>query len=276
MTPAKLEAQGLYDPAHEHDACGVGFVANIQGQKSHDMIHKGIEVLQHLEHRGACGCDPDSGDGAGLLVQIPDAFLRRAMAQQGIALPAPGEYAVGMIFLAQDGAAAARQKEILENAVAEEGQRVLGWREVPIDDIWHADGIYNKKVKGELLTEIRIPAPSAGHRGAYGKLRDRGSIDFPLFGVAVRLDVAGDGRTVQDADVCAVALQARPVRIKKAAELLAESEIGSPSFDEAVEVCARAAFKQCHPLDNITVDKEWRRAMVPVLVRRALGEIAAA
>ncbi len=94
--------EGLYDPAHEHDACGVGFVASIRGEKSHDMIHKGIEVLQHLEHRGACGCDPETGDGAGILIQLPDRFLRKAAGELGIDLPPAGAYASGMLFLSTD------------------------------------------------------------------------------------------------------------------------------------------------------------------------------
>ncbi|HEY8122483.1 MAG TPA: glutamate synthase central domain-containing protein, partial [Myxococcota bacterium] len=123
--------QGLYDPAFERDACGVGFVANIRGEKSHDVVEKGVRVLENLEHRGACGCDPDSGDGAGLLVQIPDAFLRRELAQQRLELPPPGRYAVAMVFASQDSAAAQRQAELFERAVVTEGQRVIGWREVP-------------------------------------------------------------------------------------------------------------------------------------------------
>ena len=129
----RLPAQGLYDPANEHDACGVGFVANIRGEKSHDAVEKGIEVLINLEHRGACGCDPDSGDGAGLLVQIPDALFRRETPSLGFSLPEVGRYAVGMLFLAQDDAAAARQRALLEGIVTGEGQAVLGWRDVPHD-----------------------------------------------------------------------------------------------------------------------------------------------
>ncbi len=130
----RLRAQGLYRPDHEHDACGVGFVANIHGEKSHEVVSKGITVLINLEHRGACGCDPETGDGAGLMVQIPDAFLRRECRDLGVELPAPGRYAVGMIFLAEDEAAAARQVALLETIVAEEGQQVLGWRDVPHDE----------------------------------------------------------------------------------------------------------------------------------------------
>ncbi len=133
IAPGLPRKQGLYDPAHEHDACGVGFVANVRGEKSHDLVQKGIQVLVQLEHRGACGCDPETGDGAGLLVQIPDTFLRRECNGQGIALPEAGRFAVGMVFLSQDDAAAARQEAILEEIVAGEGQTVLGWRDVPHD-----------------------------------------------------------------------------------------------------------------------------------------------
>jgi glutamate synthase domain-containing protein 2/glutamate synthase domain-containing protein 1/glutamate synthase domain-containing protein 3 len=125
--------QGLYDPARERDACGVGFVADIRGEKSHDVIHKGIEVLVNLEHRGACGCDPETGDGAGVLIQQPDAFWRREAGRIGFDLPEPGRYAVGMVFLARDADAARAQEAIFERAAAGEGQRVLGWRDVPHD-----------------------------------------------------------------------------------------------------------------------------------------------
>jgi glutamate synthase domain-containing protein 2/glutamate synthase domain-containing protein 1/glutamate synthase domain-containing protein 3 len=131
--PAAPRKQGLYDPAFERDACGVGFVANIGGAASHDIVAKGVQVLINLGHRGACGCDPDSGDGAGLLVQIPDAFVRRECQARGIELPKPGRYAVGMVFLAQDPAAAAKQEAIFERVVQQEGQGLLGWRDVPHD-----------------------------------------------------------------------------------------------------------------------------------------------
>ncbi|MFZ0807068.1 MAG: hypothetical protein WAN03_12825, partial [Candidatus Sulfotelmatobacter sp.] len=91
-------AQGLYDPRHEHDACGIGFVANVRGQRSHDIVQKGIEVLVNLTHRGACGCDPETGDGAGVLIQIPHDFFTRECATLGFTLPAAGAYGVGMTF----------------------------------------------------------------------------------------------------------------------------------------------------------------------------------
>jgi glutamate synthase domain-containing protein 2/glutamate synthase domain-containing protein 1/glutamate synthase domain-containing protein 3 len=130
---SRIPRQGLYDPAHERDACGVGFVANIQGRKSHDLVHKGVEVLQHLAHRGACGCDPETGDGAGILIQLPDRFLRQEAAKLGFELPAAGSYASGMIFFDRDPERRAEQEAAFASAVAAEGQRLLGWRDVPHD-----------------------------------------------------------------------------------------------------------------------------------------------
>jgi len=131
-THRRPAAQGLYDPAHEHDACGVGFVAQIDGTRSHALVHQGIQVLERLEHRGACGCDPETGDGAGILIQLPDAFLRQEAAKLGVELPPAGAYASGMVFLAQDADARAWQRTIFEQSVAQAGQRFLGWRSVPV------------------------------------------------------------------------------------------------------------------------------------------------
>ncbi|HZO07747.1 MAG TPA: glutamate synthase large subunit, partial [Myxococcota bacterium] len=129
----RIPAQGLYDPAQEHDACGVGFVANIRGERSHELVHRGVEVLVHLEHRGACGCDPETGDGAGILIQLPDRFLRREAAARGIELPEAGRYASGLVFLSRDASERAAQREAFEQAAERAGQRCLGWREVPVD-----------------------------------------------------------------------------------------------------------------------------------------------
>ena len=149
-----------------------------------------------------------------------------------------------------------------------------GRRELPLDDFWVADGIYNKRLQpDEVLVEIAVPPQAPGHRGAYGKLRDRGSIDFPLLGVAVRLDLDSEG-TVADADLVTIALQARPVRIKKVADLLAGTRPGKSDFDDAVEAVARQAHRQCHPMPNIPGDADYRRAMVPVYVRRTLRAAA--
>ncbi len=124
--------QGLYDPAHEHDACGVGFVVNIKGERSHDIVAKGLQVLNNLTHRGACGCDPRTGDGAGILVQIPHDFFASEAARLGFQLPAPGEYGVGQVFLPLDAVKRKECEDAFERIVNEEGQRILGWRDVPV------------------------------------------------------------------------------------------------------------------------------------------------
>jgi len=126
-------AQGLYRPEHEHDACGVGFVANIEGRKSHDIVLKGVQILINLAHRGACGCDPQTGDGAGILIQIPHAFFDRESARLGLSLPAPGEYGVGMVFLPVDPHDRLLCEGIIEKIAREEGLTVLGWRDTPIN-----------------------------------------------------------------------------------------------------------------------------------------------
>ncbi|HUA32182.1 MAG TPA: glutamate synthase large subunit [Candidatus Binataceae bacterium] len=126
------KAQGLYDPAHEHDACGVGFVVNIKGVRSHDIVQKALTVLDNLTHRGACGCDPRTGDGAGILIQVPHAFLAKETKKLGLELPAPGDYAVGQVFLPIDEKKRRECEQTFEQIVREEGQTILGWRDVPI------------------------------------------------------------------------------------------------------------------------------------------------
>jgi glutamate synthase (NADPH/NADH) large chain len=128
-----LEAQGLYHPANEHDACGVGFVAHIKGRKSHTIVEQGLTVLRNLTHRGAVGWDPKLSDGAGLLIQIPDRFYREEMAKQGVKLPPAGQYGVGMVFLPRDPASRIACEYEIERAIKDEGQVLLGWRDVPVD-----------------------------------------------------------------------------------------------------------------------------------------------
>lgn len=127
-------AQGLYDPANEHDACGVGFIAHIKGNKSHSIVEQGLQILKNLDHRGAVGADALMGDGAGILIQIPDGFYRDEMAKQGVELPPPGEYGVGMVFLPKEHASRIACEQEIERAVRIEGQVVLGWRNVPVDE----------------------------------------------------------------------------------------------------------------------------------------------
>jgi len=135
--PYPPEKQGLYDPKHEHDACGMGFVVNLDGHKTHEIVQKGIQILINLTHRGACGCDPETGDGAGVLIQIPHEFFVRECAKLGFTLPEPGSYGVGMMFLPVESAQRLLCEGIVERIAREEGLTVLGWRDTPL----HGDAI---------------------------------------------------------------------------------------------------------------------------------------
>ncbi len=126
--------QGLYDPAFEHDACGVGFVVDIKGRKSHKILQQGLQVLTNLDHRGACGAEVNTGDGAGVLLQMPHKFLVEACKKDGIDLPNPGEYGCGIVFLPRNPTVRRRIEERFEQIVQSEGQTVLGWRTVPTNN----------------------------------------------------------------------------------------------------------------------------------------------
>ncbi len=130
----KPERQGLFDPAFEHDACGVGFIADMKGRKSHKIVADALQILENLEHRGAVGADPLSGDGAGILIQIPDAFLREETAKLGINLPEQGRYAVGHVFMPSDERLRRHCERVWERCLKEEGLELLGWRSVPVDN----------------------------------------------------------------------------------------------------------------------------------------------
>ena len=127
------QPQGLYHPRNEHDACGMGLVANIRGEKSHEIIRKGLEVLINLTHRGAAGCDPETGDGAGILIQIPHAFFVRECAELGMKLPEPGAYGVAMCFLPVEKHSRLQCEGVFERIAQEEGCTVLGWRDTPVN-----------------------------------------------------------------------------------------------------------------------------------------------
>jgi glutamate synthase (NADPH) large chain len=138
-------SQGLYHPANEHDACGVGFIAHIKGVKSHGIIEQGLQILKNLTHRGAVGADPLAGDGAGILIQIPDQLFREELVARGVKLPPPGEYGVGMVFLPQEPASRLACEYEIERAIKDEGQVLLGWRDVPRDGSRLAESV--KKIE---------------------------------------------------------------------------------------------------------------------------------
>ncbi len=149
-------AQGLYDPRQERDACGIGFVANIRGEKSHEIILKGIQILINLTHRGACGCDPHTGDGAGILIQIPHQFYLKECDRLGLALPGEGEYGVGMVFLPVEPQPRLQCEGVIERIVREEGLEVIGWRDTPVQ----ADAIGRiARVSQPYIEQIFIRRP---------------------------------------------------------------------------------------------------------------------
>jgi len=127
----KISREGLYEPFYEHDACGIGFVCNIDGHQTHDIVRKGCQILVNLTHRGACGCDVETGDGCGIMIQLPHRFFRDEATRKGFDLPVPGSYGVGMVFLPQDRASRDACKSILNKCILDEGQELIGWREVP-------------------------------------------------------------------------------------------------------------------------------------------------
>ncbi len=134
QAPGLPQKQGLYDPQNEHDNCGLGFIANIKNRKSHDIIRQGLQILINLDHRGAVGADPLAGDGAGILIQVPDRLYREECAKLGFELPAVGDYAVGMVFLPQTAEALSASLKAFEKVIPDEGQTILGWRDLPVDN----------------------------------------------------------------------------------------------------------------------------------------------
>jgi glutamate synthase (ferredoxin) len=134
VAPGMPPKQGLYDPAHEHDSCGVGFIVHLKGQRSHKLVDDALTALENLNHRGACGCEPNTGDGAGVLVQLPHEFFRRECAAIGIRLPDAGQYASGLVFAPKNERDRLQGRALLQAIVEEEGQHLLGWRDVPINN----------------------------------------------------------------------------------------------------------------------------------------------
>lgn len=162
----RRDSAALYDPAFEHDACGVGFVAHVKGKRSHEIVKLGLTVLDNLVHRGATGCDPDTGDGAGILLQMPDRFLRESI---GFSLPESGHYGVGMLFLPKSADARAECCEIVERVIKQEGQLLLGWRDVPTDSS-HIGSLAKETepaVRQVFVERGRITSPDAFERKLY-------------------------------------------------------------------------------------------------------------
>ncbi|MCB1070341.1 MAG: glutamate synthase subunit alpha, partial [Kiritimatiellae bacterium] len=175
----KPEAQGMYDPRFEHDACGVGCVANLKGEKSHDIIHKALQILVNLSHRGACGCDEMTGDGAGILMQMPHAFMTKKTGELGIKLPDIFEYAAGVVFLPRDPIQRRHCMDLFEQVVKQEEQVFLGWREVPV----------NNEVLGDLARRVE-PFIAQVFVGRGKGIADNRHFDRKLFIIRKQLEWA--------------------------------------------------------------------------------------
>src|SRR5579884_1750620 len=162
--PAPSGATGLYDSANEHDSCGIALVAKLWGEATHAVVEKALDALENLEHRGAEGADPNTGDGAGILLQIPDAFLRAAVA--GVELPAPGRYGVGVCYLPADSERRLALEQLIEETIAAEGQRALFWRDVPVDDRHVGD---TARLSAPVIKQVLIGASEelAADQGAF-------------------------------------------------------------------------------------------------------------
>ena len=155
MVPGK---QGLYHPQQEHDACGVGFIAHIKGHKRHDIIAQGLQLLTNLTHRGATGADPLTGDGAGILTQLPDALLRREFHRLGVALPPEGAYGIGMLFLPRQAQARSTIERTLGDTIEAEGLILLGWRDVPTRNTGLSTGV---KAVEPVVRQVAVGSQAA-------------------------------------------------------------------------------------------------------------------
>jgi glutamate synthase (NADPH) large chain len=199
--PGMPPKQGLYDPLNEHDACGIGFVANIKNRKSHEIVKQGLQVLDNVTHRGAAGADPLAGDGAGILIQIPDTFLRAEAKAQGIDLPAVGDYGVAMVFFPNDDAQYDTCEKIFIDNVKAEGQKFLGWRDVPV----------NSSVLGESVKPME-PRIRQGFIAKGENCADTNAFELKLF--VIRKQIQRGVRETPDLDFFIPSMSARTLCYK--------------------------------------------------------------
>ena len=217
---------GLYDPSSEHDACGFGAVVRLSGEADHELVRTAIHVLERLDHRGATGADPNTGDGAGILTQLPDRFLRRVFREDtGIELPARGEYAVGIVFLPHDSAQRMRCEELCVRIAAEEGHRALGWRDVPV----------NSAVIGETA---RRSEPVIRMLAIERRTGDKQAFGRALYVIRRRVEKATQIAGVADSEFNFTSLSARTIVYKgllTAVQLAAYfPDLGAPDYRSAI------------------------------------------
>jgi glutamate synthase domain-containing protein 2/glutamate synthase domain-containing protein 1/glutamate synthase domain-containing protein 3 len=241
--------QGLYRPCDEHDSCGVGFVAHIKGQRSHQIIRQALDLLINLEHRGACGADPNTGDGAGILVQMPDRFFRRVLPFR---LPPAGTYGAGLVFLPRDDGARGAVRSLIGRVVREEGQRLLGWREVPID--LECVGL-SAAAAAPVFEQIFIGGPGPSGGAAYREF-DRGAFERKLYVIRKRIEsgverigLTGDSLK----DFCVVSLSSRTLIYKG---MLTASQIEG-MFPDLSDAALESALALVHQRFSTNTFPSW-------------------
>src|SRR5215471_8407771 len=245
--PGYPASAGMYDPSFEHDACGVGFVVNIKGRKSHAVVEKGLEVLINLQHRGACGCEANTGDGAGILVQMPDAFLRKVTAGLGITLPPAGRYGAGLVFLPRKAEELASLRSLIESIVVEEGQSVLGWRDVPTSD--HLLGASAVAVKP------RIEQLFIGYTGDDASLAaDSMAFERKLYVIRKRIEHAADALALGERHLFYIpSLSSRTIIYKG---MLTADQI-EPTFPDLVDADLESALALVHQRFSTNTFPSW-------------------
>ena len=219
---------GLYDPRFEHDACGVGFLCHLSNEPSHAIVQQGLDLLIRLAHRGACGCDARTGDGAGILIQVPHAFFAARCPEVGIHLPEAGQYGVGMVFLPQDAAPRARLQALFEQVVAEEGQAFLGWRRVPTDAT-------------HIGTVARTAEPTMWHAFVGNTGLDRAAFERKLY--VIRNLAEHRARTLPDSDDFYMASLSTRTLVYKG--MLMTDQLG-PYFPDLTDPLMASAMAMVH------------------------------
>lgn len=238
--------QGLYDPAREHDACGVGFVVNFKGVKSHKIVQQGLRILENLEHRGAVGADELAGDGSGILIQIPDSFLRKETEKLGFGLPVAGDYAVGMMFLPEDPGKRQACEEFTEKFVIAEGQTVLGWRDVPVN----SEGLgITVKATEPRIRQIFI--------GKGDKVSDQDAFERKLY--VIRKQIANGDRAQgidPGGDFFAPSMSSRTIVYKG---MLLAAQVGS-YYADLMDPMVETAMAMVHQRFSTNTFPSWRLA----------------
>src|SRR5579862_6829871 len=245
-----MSAQGLYDPSNEHDACGVGFVVDIKGRQSHGVIEQGLQILLNLLHRGACGCEANTGDGAGILVQMPDRFLRKATADLGFTLPAAGQYGAGLVFLPKARADREQLRSLIDRIVRESGHAVLGWRAVPGDDSsLGASARASKPVIEQLFIADR-----AARIGGEEDAAERSRFERALYVIRKRIEHAADRLSLaEQRSFYIVSLSANTLIYKG---MLTADQI-APTFPDLIDPDMESALALVHQRFSTNTFPSW-------------------